>query len=86
VRTKSQDSEHTVSEATVGETVAPDDHAVVESATPEVTMTGGGSGYRGSRDFYCCGFGFGGLLGSADFFHCWSCFQWSLSGGCGAII
>jgi hypothetical protein len=28
-----------VSEAAVGETVAPDDHAATESPTPEVTMT-----------------------------------------------
>jgi hypothetical protein len=36
---------------------------------------GGEPGYGGSRDFYCCGFGFGGgFLGLADFFRCWSCF------------
>jgi hypothetical protein len=39
LRTESQDSERTVSEATVGETGAPNDQATVESPSPEVTMT-----------------------------------------------
>jgi hypothetical protein len=39
VRTESQDSEHTVSKAAVREMVAPNDHAAVESPTPEMMVT-----------------------------------------------
>jgi hypothetical protein len=39
MRTESQDSEHIVSEVAVGEMVAPDDHAAMESPTLEVTVT-----------------------------------------------
>jgi hypothetical protein len=39
VHTESQNSEHTVSEVAVGETVAPDDHATAKSPTLEVTVT-----------------------------------------------
>jgi hypothetical protein len=36
---ESQDSERTVSEVAVRETVAPDDHAAAESPTPEMMVT-----------------------------------------------
>jgi hypothetical protein len=39
VRTKSQDSERTVSEVAVREAVAPDDHAATESPTLEMMVT-----------------------------------------------
>jgi hypothetical protein len=39
VRTESQDSERTVSEVAVRETMAPDDHAVAESPTLEMMVT-----------------------------------------------
>jgi hypothetical protein len=39
MRTESQDSEHTVSEAAVRKTVAPDEHAAAESPTPEIVVT-----------------------------------------------
>jgi hypothetical protein len=39
VRTESQDSECTVSEAAVRETVDPDDHAAAESPTPDMMVT-----------------------------------------------
>jgi hypothetical protein len=39
VRTESHDSERTVSEATVRETVASDEHAAVESPTPGMVVT-----------------------------------------------
>jgi hypothetical protein len=39
VHTESQDSEHIVSKAAVRETVAPDEHAAIESPTPEMVVT-----------------------------------------------
>jgi hypothetical protein len=39
VRTKSHDSERTVSDATVRETVASNEHAVAESPTPRMAVT-----------------------------------------------
>jgi hypothetical protein len=39
MHTESQDSERTVSEAAVRETVTPDDHAVAESPTLEMMVT-----------------------------------------------
>jgi hypothetical protein len=39
VHTESQDSKHTDSEAAMRETVAPDDHAAIESPTPEMMVT-----------------------------------------------
>jgi hypothetical protein len=39
VRTESNDSERTISEATVKETVASDEHAAVESPTPGMMVT-----------------------------------------------
>jgi hypothetical protein len=39
VRIESQDPERTVSEATVRETVAPNEHIAAESPTPEMVVT-----------------------------------------------
>jgi hypothetical protein len=39
IRTESHDLEHTVSKAAVRETVASDEHAVVESPTPRMVVT-----------------------------------------------
>jgi hypothetical protein len=39
VRNESQDMEHTVSEVAMRKMVAPDEHATVESPTPEMVVT-----------------------------------------------
>jgi hypothetical protein len=60
----------------VREMVAPDDHGATESPTPEVTVTVAVDlAMEVAEISTAAAFGSGGgLLGLADFLHCWSCF------------